>query len=58
MTMQKVVFYYRKDDGKIYKATLDTRQYYYALTYCRDYNSLLQFIDTVTNWTKCKEANE
>lgn len=50
-----VVFYYRNDEGKLWKATLNFAQYTHVLTYCRDYNSLLSYIDTATKWVELKK---
>lgn len=57
MVMKKVEFYY-ESEGQLSKAVLNSQQYHYALTYCRDYNSLLAYISSVTEWIIIRENDD
>ena len=58
MVMERVEYYYRRDDGTLFRAIVDNNQHYFIVSYCKDYNALLAYLDTLGVWKEVDENEQ
>ena len=54
MTFEKVVIYFKNEEGEIHTVTLTTFQFHFILKHCRDLNCAFDYIDSLNAWVKAK----
>lgn len=47
--IEKVVFYY-ETEGRKFRITANAKQFDYILKWIKDYNQLLQYLETAATW--------
>lgn len=55
MPLVKAVYYWR-DEENLWRIELTPDQEKFVLRYCRDFNSLFDYLKTITNWEIVSES--